>query len=138
MSDVGLVVGMFKEVRSWIQTLLGEKRELQREEKNAIRALYVAANETQMYFNRLDRPFLARNKNELNNFQRDIEREEQLSRLWLDASIEVRAFNPELAMRCFEKAGYWTNPDDWSEEDVKRANISLKSMFDSAKTLMNA
>lgn len=71
-------------------------------------------------------------------FKRDIEKEEQLSRLWLDASIETREFNKELAMRCFQKSGYWSNPEQWTDEDVANANISLKGMFDSAKKLINA
>ena len=41
-------------------------------------------------------------------------------------------------MRCFQKSGYWSNPEQWTDEDVAKANISLKGMFDSAKKLINA
>ena len=69
MTEVAAAIGMFKALKSWLQSILNEERQLAAEEKNAIRALYIAANETQMYFNRLCRPYLARAKKEKTKFK---------------------------------------------------------------------
>ena len=136
MTEAAAAIGMFNGLRSWLRDRRQEDAALGREEKQAIRALYVAANETRLYFNRIERPRFSRAGKNREPFGRNIEAEEELSRLWLEASVEVREFSPNLAMRCFEKAGYWSDPEQWTDEEIKRANISLNGMLESAKKLI--
>lgn len=109
-----------------------------KKERRALKALYVALNETVLYFRRLDRPHLARSKKERLEFQRDIKTEEALSRLWMDASIELRPINHDLAERCFLKGQYWADRDGWSDEDGEKTNIKLEKLLEDARALLKS
>ncbi|MGJ0429347.1 hypothetical protein [Methylobacter sp.] len=123
-------------VLGWFGLLRREQLERGERERRAIKALYVALNETVLYFRRLDRPYLARTKKQKMEFERNIQTEEALSRLWMEASVELRNIDPALAERCFFKDQYWADRDDWSEEDVRKANIKLGEVLENAKSLM--
>jgi hypothetical protein len=120
----------------WFGLLRKEQLERGERERRAIKALYVALNETVLYFRRLDRPYLARNSKERKEFVRNIQAEEALSRLWMEASVELRNIDSDLAERCFFKGQYWADRDGWSDEDVRKANIKLTKVLEDAKILM--
>ena len=123
-------------VLGWFGLLRKEKLERGERERRAIKALYVALNETVLYFRRLDRPYLARSKKEKAEFERSVQTEEALSRLWIEASVELRGVNSDLAKRCYLKGIYWADRDGWSDDDVRRANIKLKRVLSDAQSLM--
>jgi hypothetical protein len=120
----------------WFGLLRKEQLERGERERRGIKALYVALNETVLYFRRLDRPQLARTPKEKREFKRNIQTEEALSRLWIEASIELRNIDPNLAERCFFKGQYWADRDSWSEGDLRKANIKLEKVLEDAKTLL--
>lgn len=123
-------------VLGWFGLLRKEQLERSERERRAIKALYVALNETVLYFRRLDRPHLARTRKEKKEFERNIQTEEALSRLWMEASVELRDINPVLAERCFLKGQYWADRDSWSEGDVRKTNITLAKVLEDAQALM--
>ena len=120
----------------WFGLLRKEKLERGERERRAIKALYVALNETVLYFRRLDRPYLARSNKEKVKFRRSIETEEALSRLWMEASVELRDIDQDLAERCFFKGNYWADRDGWSDGDVRRADIKLQKVLEDSQALL--
>lgn len=112
----------------WFGLLRKEQVARDEKERRAIKALYVVLNETLLHFRRLGRPRLARSKKERTHFKRDIQTEEHLSRLWMDASVELRQIDRDLAERCFLKGTYWADRDGWSEsaKQTSRLNKVLK------------
>ncbi|WP_316348030.1 hypothetical protein [Desulfuromonas acetoxidans] len=125
-------------IRGWLAYFQNRRDTLRAEEKSALRALYVAANETRLYFRRLNHENRMAAHRQTPPPERNISKEEELSRLWLEASIEMRNFNMELAERCFVKGGYWADPDAWSDRDIVRANISLDNIFREARELLSS
>lgn len=136
ITETSVLLKAADSVLGWFGLLRKEQLERGERERRAIKALYVALNETVLYFRRLDRPHLARTKKEKKEFERNIQTEEALSRLWMEASVELRDIDPSLAERCFFKGQYWADRDGWSEEDVRKANIKLGKVLDDAKSLM--
>jgi D-serine dehydratase len=61
--------------------------------------------------------------------------EAQLSKYWSAAAIPLRHIDEELAMICEYKSDFWTNPDNWSEEEVKRIGIKLEDVTDAYRRL---
>jgi hypothetical protein len=134
--EAAVVLGVADSVLSWFGLMREEKHQRSERERRAIKALLIAVNETVLYFRRLDNPHLARTEEERLGFERNIQAEEALSRLWMDASAELREINPDLAKRCFLKGQYWADRDSWSSDDVLNANIKLEEVLKDAKALI--
>ncbi len=92
---------------------------------NALRAISNALNETSIYYRDLGR-----------GKPRDFDIEAQLSRFWSAAAIPIRHFDPQLAEVCEHKADYWLNPDQWTEQEVKRLGIGLTTVRDQYRTML--
>jgi hypothetical protein len=97
-----------------------EREKLQREEDNrrehALTAFLRALNETEIYYG------------SLRDSDKDRDREEELSRLWIDVSRELLVVDVELAKRCEAKAKYWADPIGWTPQAVERAQIAIHEM----------
>jgi hypothetical protein len=48
----------------------------------------------------------------------------------------MRSYDIQLAQRCRLKSEYWTNPDAWSDEDIKDARIKIDQVLESASKLL--
>ena len=107
---LSFVVEKFDGVLDKIWSFRRERRELA---DSALRAISHALNETYLYYSRYDRM----------GPNRDIE--EQLSRYWAAAAIPLRHIDPELAMICENKSEYWTNPEHFTDADIKKFGIGL-------------
>jgi hypothetical protein len=90
------------------------------EKKAAIEALVAALRETRIYFG-----------TQRNARARIRQSEEDLSRLWVDASEKVRHFDEDLAGRCYTKGKYWADPVGWRDEDLLNAGIMLEQVEES-------
>lgn len=97
-----------------IATLSKDKRELK---DNALRAISTALMETKLYYR--DR---AKGK------PRNLDVEAQIAKYWAAAAIPLRHIDEELAQRCEQKAEFWINPDEWSDDDVERLGIKLEDV----------
>ncbi|HTA59652.1 MAG TPA: hypothetical protein VK805_15935 [Candidatus Baltobacteraceae bacterium] len=136
IAETSILLKAADSILGWLGLLRKEQLGRGERERRAIKALYIALNETNLYFRRLDRPHLARSKQERKEFQRNIRAEEALSRLWIEASVELRDINPDLADRCFLKGTFWADRDQWSDEDVQRANITLQKVVRDARAFL--
>lgn len=117
-------------LRGWFQSLRQRKRELNDREQMALERLGKAVTETRLYLKRLDRAAISKAKKGQAERRRARGTEEELSRLWTDASIALRRVNQNLAERCYLKGGYWADPENWSAADIKSTNIAFEEMDD--------
>lgn len=92
--------------------------------EDALRAVQIALNETQIYYALRDR-----------GMPRNDEKEVQLSRYWSAASIPLRHIDFDFAERCEHKSLYWLNPDDWSDRKIGRYKIRLSSVAKKVRAL---
>lgn len=97
-----------------IATLSKEKRDLK---DNALRAISTALVETKLYY-----------RDQANGKPRNLDVEAQLSKYWAAAAIPLRHIDQELAITCEYKADFWTGPEQWSKEEVKRVGIKLEDV----------
>jgi hypothetical protein len=70
------------------------------------------------------------------NAPRQRDRELELTKLWTAASVAIRRIDPEFAQLLHMKAEYWCDPTRWSDEDVRRAGISLKDVKARARSFL--
>lgn len=129
--EIAALIGVAGGVREWFKDLREGRLGNRARYNAALLALYAAANETQLYVNRQ-----APRWSKARPAARDLEREEKLSRLWREASVLIREFDHDLAERCFDKGGYWTDPEAWSEQEIKAARIELMRVVDEARELL--
>jgi len=117
--SIDFVQGMSQEVREWVTYL--ENRKAVREQKfqTALESLSLAVLETGKYINQVGK------KGKING---QFEKERELGELWQKAAMDIRTVNPELAERCFLKAGYWTYPASLDETAIQQYDITLESM----------
>jgi hypothetical protein len=122
--DIGAVTWVFERVDWLIERLAAreDKRLVQRQQ--AVDALLRALNETRIYFGtqRLTK-------------ERNRSKEEEISRLWVEASKHVQPFDEEFANRCYAKGSYWADPVGWQEQDFMQADISIEQVENSLKDL---
>jgi hypothetical protein len=121
MELIEIVKSLFGVVPSLL-SLPKERRELR---DNALRGILVALDETYLYFRDIDR-----------GKGRDQEREALLVRYWSAAAIPMHHIDRNLARRCDMKAEYWLNPERYTVEHVKELGISLESVRNAYRTLL--
>jgi len=90
----------------------------------ALKAILVAASETESYLT------------DLNSKERERKRETSISKMWVEAGVLLRKIEPNLAERCIMKSDYWVDPDSWTTRQVKDAKITLQMMKDDARVLL--
>lgn len=159
MNIIQTVLSLAAPVKEWFEAIRQYRQERDEKVREAVRALYVALNETRIYIGFMTRPPYAPSAQQLSArkrnvpspaavdlftgpfgmfVRRDDEREASLSRLWMEAALKLREVNPRLAARCDLKASYWANPEEWVGRDVCRAHIEINQMSKAARSLLTA
>lgn len=161
MNLIQTVLSLATPIREWFEAIRQHRQERDDKVCEAVRALYVALNETRIYIGYMTRPPYASSVRlppkqsqrvtspevidpfiGIGSFgisvRRYDEREAGLSRLWIDAALKLRDVNPALAARCDLKASYWANPEEWAGRDVCRAHIEINQMSRAARRLLMA
>jgi hypothetical protein len=69
---------------------------------------------------------------------RDRHTEYGLAEKWSRASFMMSRVNKDLSVRLYDKSQFWRNPDTWNSQKIKEKNISLVSVTESAKKLMES
>ena len=62
--------------------------------------------------------------------------EGELASRWRAVAADFGRFNDDIAERFFIKAGYWDDPQQWTNEDVKKARIGLSQIRAEAEQLL--
>ncbi len=93
----------------------------------AVRSVLTAVNTTKRYLARRERgePI-------------DREAEAELVELWTAASIHIRRTDPDLAIRLQDKADYWTNPENWTVEEIADNGIRIDDIAEEGRRLLSA
>ncbi|MCC5846388.1 MAG: hypothetical protein JJU05_19230 [Verrucomicrobia bacterium] len=102
-----------KELRNLLCILSDMRKERRDLADNALRAVSHALNETHLYYR------------DFGTIGSDSERERQLALLWSAAAIPVRHIDEGFALTCDQKAEYWTNPTNFSDDDIEKFGIEL-------------
>jgi len=118
----GFLINGLIQVLGIIRTNRHQERELT---DRALISIYAASNETRFYLQSLQR-----------GKERNLEKENSLSHLWVNASTCIRHFDPDLARRCMLKGEYWKNPDQWTVAEINDARIGLNDVFKAAKDIL--
>ena len=131
------ILALLGPLKDWLTLGGTERRARHAEEREALLSLYTALNESRLYIASQDPSrFSHRSPDAGGANPRSAEREEQLSRLWIDASVKLRHINRDLAERCLIKSDYWAHPEAWDDTDVKKARIELDRVFREARALL--
>ena len=159
MNIIQTVLSLAGPIKDWFEVIRRHRQERDEKVREAVRALYVAVNETRIYIGYMTRPSYAPSVRRpakrspkvsspavLDLFsspfgmpvRRDDEREAGLSRLWTEAALKLGEVNAGLAARCDLKASYWANPEEWVGKDVCRAHIEISQMSRAARRLLTA
>jgi hypothetical protein len=91
----------------------------------AVRSVLIALNTTKTYIARRDRGEAI-----------DRDAEAKLVDLWTAAAVQIRRSDPDLAVRLQQKAEYWTNPENWTEEEVRENRIQIDQIAEEATKLL--
>lgn len=91
----------------------------------AVRSVLTAVASTKLYLAHLDRGEAL-----------DREVEGGLVEYWTDAAINIRRTDPRLAKTLLRKAEYWTNPENWSSEDVAANRIQIDAIAAEGERLL--
>ncbi|ERS08393.1 hypothetical protein Q673_04860 [Marinobacter sp. EN3] len=69
---------------------------------------------------------------------RDRETEYELAQEWSRAAFIISRINKDLSVRLDQKSQFWRNPETWDAGKGKKVDISLESVKQDAKRLMDS
>jgi len=125
ISDISLWQ-LFRHLSQWLGNLSRAKQQRQRESIEALRAVVVAARQTQVYLRQLD-----------DTGKQDHAGEAQLATLWTELGFRLGDLGlSKLAKRCDIRGRYWANPDELDEDFLQRADVGLERMEKMARSLL--
>jgi len=118
------LLGLKDVVFKIIELFKERKNRLDEQHKTALDKLYIALNETKFY--------LA----DFYKGKRDRDQEKAISSFWREASLSLRNVDVELADKCFLKMDYWSDPDDWTQKEIRKAKIDIDQVLDETRFLI--
>ena len=117
---------LFKHLKQWLINLSRANRERQRQSVAALRAVVIAARQTQAYLRLLHDSAL-----------QDHAQEAKLSEMWTALGFELTDLGlTKLAKRCDIKGRYWANPDRLDSDFLQKADVGLERMEQLARQLV--
>lgn len=105
-----------------VKEIFDKKAQKKQKAYEAIEAIYKAANRTSFYIT----------MNQNGTYKSNLE----LSDLWLETAAKVRDLDELLYEQLLMKAEYWSNPENWSDKDVKRTKIGLLEIKRAAREIL--
>lgn len=120
---MGIASDALNGVGLWITRI---ERKQERDDA-AVRSVLTAVNRTKRYL-------AARERGE--SIDRKIEGD--LVELWTTASVHIRRTDSDLSMLLQEKAEYWTNPENWTQEEVVSNGIQIDKIAEQGKQLLGS
>jgi hypothetical protein len=98
----------------------------QERDDTAVRSVLTAVNTTKRYLAQRERG------DPINR-----EAEAELVTLWGTASVHIRRTDADLAQRLQRKAEYWTNPENWSEDEIAYNSIQIDEIAEEGRRLLS-
>ncbi len=125
MVDPVLPFTLFDKALEAVGLIRDKKQKRTERTDQALLALYAALAETRAYISELE-----------NGKPRSREKEVAIARLWNTASVPLRVIDIGLAERCFEKGGYWMEPEAWDPGRIEAKGIAIESMYEATRQLL--
>lgn len=120
-----LLWNIFRHTRSWLANLARAGEQRKKQSIRALRDVIFASRETAVYIRHLEQG---------NSPSRKTERD--LSLLWTKLGFALHDLGiGGLAKRCQIKGKHWANPDQYDEEFLKKADVSLERMESIARQI---
>lgn len=119
------LIGLLPSLGDFLRESLSRRRLQDERGQRAVEAILRAVNETKLYVSAL-----ARGEERRRNLEGD------LSRYWTSAASALHGIDDDLARRCQLKGAYWTDPDAWSDQQLKKARILLTQVSADADALL--
>jgi hypothetical protein len=113
--EIGVVAKFFDGLIKVFDLGLQEKGRRDKAYDDALKAIGDALVETKLYLAQCQEKNSENRKNE-----------PSLARLWIQAALAIRRYDPMLAERCFSKSDYWTDPAKWDAIQVREAGIKIE------------
>ncbi|NUM80845.1 hypothetical protein HUU42_08575 [bacterium] len=113
---------LVKEGLKEIKELIDKKDKRREKAFDAVEAINRAANRTTIYITK--------------SVSGTYKSNQELSDLWMEAAKAVRNLDQDLYWRLLGKAEFWSNPEEWSEDRVKKTKISLLEIKRSARKIL--
>lgn len=114
-------------VTSFVAYLEAKKANRTGEAIEALKIVIDASEKTQTYLQK---------RNEGRERERDVEYE--LAEEWSRAAFLISRINRDLSVRLHAKSQFWRNPDTWETDLRAHGDISLESVTNDAKRLMES
>jgi len=122
---IGDIREAIPEIGRMIAAALAQQRQPSPPEQVAIRAVWAAVDNTRMYLRRINQGLAVGSQPN-----------PELIQLWSEASLQIAAFDPALALRLRDKADYWSDPQGWGEARIAQARIDIDLVADDARALL--
>ena len=113
------------EIGRMISAALAQQRQPSPPEQVAIRAVWAAVDNTRMYLRRINQ-----------GIAEGSQPNPELIQLWSEASLQIAAFDPAMALRIRDKADYWSDPQEWDEVRIAQARIDIDLVAVDARALL--
>lgn len=114
----GLLWDIFKHVRSWLANLDRANKSRKQQSITALRGVVVAARETAVYLRQIKE-----------SGKHHHHTEAHLSVLWTELGFALEDLGiHKLAKRCQIKGKHWSNPKQYDDEFIAKADVSLERM----------
>ncbi len=118
---------LFRHLKRWLTNLRRAGAVRRSQSIGALRAVIVAARQTQTYVRQLDQ-----------QGQADHEREAALSETWTELGFRLKDLGLDrLAKRCDIKGRYWADPRQFDPDFLRKADVGLARMEQLARQLVS-
>ncbi len=124
MTEAAIVLKAFQSLGAWLDRFLKGRADRTERERQASRELLKALGKTRVYIASLKRDGAV------------LAEEAKLVDLWFSAASAFYGIKPELARQLELKGEYWTNPDVWSDTDVREAGIHIDDISEKAREIL--
>jgi len=117
---------LIKHLKQWLTNLNRASSARQRRSIEALRAVVIAARNTQAYVRLL---------NDTTN--QDHQQEANLSEMWTELGFKLTDLGlSKLAKRCDIKGRYWADPNRFDNEFLQKADVGLERMEQLARQML--
>lgn len=127
MFDLNPLTAISREVREWMGWIESNNKAREESVRTALKSLSIAVLETRSYLAQLS----------TKAHGRGLAKEQAISNLWHEATLDLQSVDRALAERCFAKAEYWVDPTKWDVDKIQRYNITLEAMSDAVRELLS-
>jgi hypothetical protein len=123
--DIPLLLSIAGSLKGLVESIGKYGQERGDKFKEALKATLTAVHETNFYLAGMKK---IRKHNP--------KQESRLAGLWTDAAVALLDFDKELAIKCEIKSDKWSDPEEWTYQEINQAKNALKGIEYKIRQLM--